>query len=138
MSHSFHMSSLSTDPIIQYNDQYQTPICSKCQTGLAEKWFRRHLSDHHRFKKETWGPIIQAFEHKSIPKTYKDFSRPPNGSQPVPYLKIHDGYECNLCGHVQLSEQKMKEVHGKIHRKDPNWTKCFYHPVKAQASPYIF
>jgi hypothetical protein len=134
-----NMSSLCTS-FIQYNYQHQVAICSDCQTGHTKKNLKRHLSGPpHSLKKHQWKPILNALKDKPLLQSYAHFPRPANGSQSVPYLKIDDGFECNICGFVITSRQVMETGHGKCHKEDLNWDrKTFYHPVKVQVSfPHI-
>jgi Orsellinic acid/F9775 biosynthesis cluster protein D len=137
------MSSLYTS-FIQYNHQHQVAICSDCQTGYTKKNLKRHLFERpHFLKKDQWKPILDTLKDKPLLESNAHFPRPSNGSQPVPYLKIRDGFECNICGWVITSQRTMRAKHAKLHREDLRWGQCFYHPVKVQVStphlaPFLF
>src|SRR5271169_6389122 len=134
------MSSL-VNSFIQYNDQHQMAICSHscCQIAISKNTLKWHLSKRpHHLKQHQWKPMLDALKDKPLPAFNADFPRPSNGGQPVPYLKVMDGFECNICGWVRVSQKTMRFTHGKIHKDDPEWEGgCFFHPVKVQVSSQI-
>ena len=75
---------LSSQPLLYYNIQYNTIICTHCGVAILSQSAVRHLRDTHRLhSSHEREPSLQVLVGVNPRNDYKDFSLLPDDSEPI-------------------------------------------------------
>lgn len=124
-----------SNAIIHYNEQYNVTICKSCGIGVNGYYLQRHLSErNHGYRFADLAHILEALKSKPQRLHVREFPIPPNGLPPIQYLKVFDGFECNVCGFLTRSLPVIHKKHMSEHRDVLGPISSLYHSVKIQVN----
>lgn len=105
----------------------QTLCCNICLVALAPSHVKGHLHNKHsgaKFNITFFNQLVEFLElHETLPLPHTT----EHGVVPFKGLKIHDGFQCNLCSHVLGTKKNMHLHYKQAHSDAPlpyNWSPC--------------
>jgi Orsellinic acid/F9775 biosynthesis cluster protein D len=96
---------LQKRPVLHFERKYGALVCLECNNGFPRKAIIKHFRVKHKFKCDTYRPILKAFAREPLAKDWKDLRRPADGSAPIEGLRMRVGYVCTACHHRTTSEE---------------------------------
>lgn len=96
---------LQQRPMLRFEREYRALVCLECNNGFPRKAIVRHFRVKHKFKRDTYRPILEPFAREPVAKDWEDLRHPADGSPPIDGLKTRVGYVCTACHHRTTSEE---------------------------------
>ena len=108
--------------------QHHVIICRACHYAIPPHAIARHLKDiHHlnRARREVFIDFVSRFDLRNPP----DVNDPGENHFPVPELPVLDGLQCRYsgCGHLCLSEKRMRKHWHLVHPRHGRWYDDWQH-----------
>lgn len=94
-------------------------VCAEHGSSYVLSTLGQHLLDKHQVKLKTREDILTNAARDGVVAAHDGVSRPLDGSDPVPGLPIHDGFQCTVdheqCRHLSISEAAMRRHCRTVH-----------------------
>ena len=94
---------------IFFNEDYSVLICKTHQHAIPSKYITRHFLEEHGLS-FSLRQIIQTYASQYTVKEAAELTYHSERIQPIPYLKIVDGFQCQYesCNKIHITVDSMK------------------------------
>jgi Orsellinic acid/F9775 biosynthesis cluster protein D len=107
---------MKNNPYVFYDSQHEVLLCKYHQCAITMKSLVIHFRDKHDITKEARQKIIDYASKISI-KEARELTYSTEKINPIPYLKVIEGYSCEysgcdlICGTLESVKHHCKLVH---------------------------
>ena len=122
--------------LIEHFPDHQVLYCHSCQSTCFLSQLDRHLAAVHRIDAKRRRPVVQHCQDLAVAVAVDELPLGRDGSPPVPFLPILDGFACELCPFYSISRAMIRGHLNQVHQLQRNYCTIQYSPAKLQSWSY--